>query len=122
MTRRYCLALDLKDDPQLIAENEAHHRRVWPEVLGSLEPSGIVSMEIYRLENAARHGDGGRRDLHLRTEGRRRRGESDGAGLGNADVELPAGDSGRRCRREVAADRPHLRLPPSPGAGNAAAA
>jgi L-rhamnose mutarotase len=51
MSRRYCLALDLKDDPRLIAEYEAHHRAVWPEILQSLAASGILSMEIYRLQN-----------------------------------------------------------------------
>ena len=51
MSRRYCLALDLKDDPRLIAEYEAHHRQVWPEVLESLAGAGILSMEIYRLQN-----------------------------------------------------------------------
>lgn len=50
MSRRYCLALDLKDDPRLIAEYEAHHRRVWPEILESIRASGILSMEIYRVE------------------------------------------------------------------------
>jgi L-rhamnose mutarotase len=49
MSRRYCLALDLKDDPQLIAEYEAHHRQVWPEILESIRRSGILSMEIHRL-------------------------------------------------------------------------
>ncbi len=49
MHKRYCLALDLKDDPGLIAEYEAHHRAVWPDVVASIRQSGIVSMEIYRL-------------------------------------------------------------------------
>jgi L-rhamnose mutarotase len=49
MTRRYCLALDLKDDPDLIAEYEAHHREVWPEITRSLRDSGIEDMEIYRV-------------------------------------------------------------------------
>lgn len=30
--KRYCLALDLKNDPELIAEYEAHHNAVWPEI------------------------------------------------------------------------------------------
>jgi L-rhamnose mutarotase len=51
MSRRYCLALDLKDDPRLIEEYEAHHRAVWPEILQSLAASGVQSMEIYRLQN-----------------------------------------------------------------------
>jgi len=49
MNRRYCLALDLKDDPGLIAEYEAHHRAVWPDVVASIRQAGILSMEIYRL-------------------------------------------------------------------------
>ena len=48
---RYCLALDLKNDPQLIAEYESYHKAVWPEILKSIKDSGIESMEIYRVEN-----------------------------------------------------------------------
>lgn len=48
---RYCLALDLKDDPALIAEYERYHEAVWPEVLQSLRETGITDMEIYRVEN-----------------------------------------------------------------------
>jgi len=51
MSRRYCLALDLKDDPRLIEAYEAHHRQVWPEILESIAGSGILAMEIYRLQN-----------------------------------------------------------------------
>jgi L-rhamnose mutarotase len=51
MSRRYCLALDLKDDPRLIEAYEAHHRRVWPEILESITAAGILAMEIYRVEN-----------------------------------------------------------------------
>jgi L-rhamnose mutarotase len=49
--QRNCLALDLKDDAKLIAEYEAHHRAVWPEVRQSILSAGILSMEIYRVEN-----------------------------------------------------------------------
>ena len=49
--KRYCLALDLKDDPQLIAEYEDHHKKVWPEILKSIHDAGIESMEIYRAGN-----------------------------------------------------------------------
>ncbi len=49
MSRRYCLTLDLKDDPQLIAEYKRHHRNVWPEIRKSIRDSGIVGMEIYLL-------------------------------------------------------------------------
>ena len=46
---RRCLFLDLKDDPALIAEYEAHHRAVWPEVLQHLSEAGIARMQIFRL-------------------------------------------------------------------------
>ena len=49
--RRYCLALDLKDDPDLIAEYEAWHKKVWPEILESIKSPGITAMEIYRTGN-----------------------------------------------------------------------
>ncbi|MGL6269632.1 MAG: L-rhamnose mutarotase [Chitinophagaceae bacterium] len=49
--KRYCLALDLKEDPTLIAEYEAYHQAVWPEILKSITDSGILQMEIYRTGN-----------------------------------------------------------------------
>lgn len=48
MTRRHCFALDLKDDPALIAEYERHHERIWPEITESIRAAGVVDMEIYR--------------------------------------------------------------------------
>lgn len=48
---RQCLALDLKNDPELIAEYEAYHRKVWPEILENIRAQGIRSMEIYRTGN-----------------------------------------------------------------------
>ncbi len=51
MITRYCLALDLKDDEKLIADYEAWHRNVWPEILESITSSGIVAMQIYRAGN-----------------------------------------------------------------------
>lgn len=51
MNKRYCLALDLVNDAQLIAEYEWHHRQVWPEIKESIKASGIVGMEIYRTGN-----------------------------------------------------------------------
>ncbi len=49
MIRRYCLTLDLKDDPELIAEYKRHHQRIWPEITESIKRAGIVDMEIYVL-------------------------------------------------------------------------
>ncbi len=51
MENRYCLALDLKDDERLIAEYEAHHQQVWPEILKSIREAGIERLEIYRVSN-----------------------------------------------------------------------
>jgi L-rhamnose mutarotase len=47
--KRYCLTLNLKNDPELIKQYEEHHRRVWPEIIKSIKDSGITNMEIYRL-------------------------------------------------------------------------
>jgi len=49
--KRYCLTLDLKDDPALISEYEAYHKEIWPEIRDSITASGIVDMEIYRFSN-----------------------------------------------------------------------
>ncbi|AGA79175.1 L-rhamnose mutarotase [Echinicola vietnamensis] len=51
MTKRYTMALDLKDDPTLIAEYEKFHQAVWPEIQKSIKDAGIEVMEIYRWEN-----------------------------------------------------------------------
>jgi L-rhamnose mutarotase len=49
MKRRYCLTLDLKDDPRLIAEYKKHHENVWPAITKSIKDAGIEDLEIYRL-------------------------------------------------------------------------
>src|SRR5213595_3020600 len=49
MTKRYCLTLDLKDDPELIAEYRRHHEKIWPEITQSIRNAGIEDMEIYLL-------------------------------------------------------------------------
>ena len=46
--KRYCLTLDLKNDPELIREYEEHHKEVWPEIIRSIKEAGIENMEIYR--------------------------------------------------------------------------
>ncbi|MFS8616251.1 MAG: L-rhamnose mutarotase [Solitalea sp.] len=48
-TRRYCLTLDLKDDPELIAEYKRQHRRLRPEITKSIRQAGVEEMEIYLL-------------------------------------------------------------------------
>ena len=47
MSRRYCLTLDLKDDPQLIAEYKRYHEKIWPEITNSIKGAGILDLEIY---------------------------------------------------------------------------
>jgi L-rhamnose mutarotase len=51
--KRYCLALDLVDDPALIAEYEHWHKseNAWAEIKKSIIDSGISNMEIYRTGN-----------------------------------------------------------------------
>ena len=48
---RYCLALDLKDDQNLIAEYEEYHQNVWPEIISSIKNAGVTDLEIYRVAN-----------------------------------------------------------------------
>ena len=50
-TQKYCLALDLKDDEQLIAEYKAYHQNVWPEIIKSIKDSGITVLDIYCIGN-----------------------------------------------------------------------
>ncbi|MFD1256913.1 L-rhamnose mutarotase [Mucilaginibacter terrae] len=51
--KKYCFALDLIDDSQLIAEYEHWHRKEnsWPEINDSIIRAGINTMEIYRTGN-----------------------------------------------------------------------
>jgi L-rhamnose mutarotase len=49
--KRYCLALDLVDDPILIAEYEKYHQASWPENIQAIKDAGIVVMDIYRTGN-----------------------------------------------------------------------
>ncbi|MGZ8558577.1 MAG: L-rhamnose mutarotase [Chitinophagaceae bacterium] len=49
--KRYCLALDLVNDKKLIAEYEAHHQHVSPEIKKSIRDAGIEQMELYRFSN-----------------------------------------------------------------------
>jgi L-rhamnose mutarotase len=49
--KRYCLALDLKDDAKRIEQYKQYHRKGWPEIKQSILSAGIVDMEIYLLGN-----------------------------------------------------------------------
>ena len=51
MSHRYCFALDLKNDPDLIVAYETYHQAVWPEIIASIKEAGIEDLQIYRIEN-----------------------------------------------------------------------
>jgi L-rhamnose mutarotase len=50
---RLVYALDLRNDPKLIAEYEHWHQagEIWPEIVQSLRNAGIEQAEIYRTGN-----------------------------------------------------------------------
>lgn len=51
--KRYCQTLDLKENPELIAEYRKRHSEAeaWPEILAGIREVGILEMEIYILGN-----------------------------------------------------------------------
>ena len=49
--KRYCMAVDLVNNPEMIAEYEAYHKKLKPEIEKSIRDAGVTVMEIYRLEN-----------------------------------------------------------------------
>ena len=50
--KRYCQTLNLKDNPELVAEYRKRHAEgeVWPETLAAIREVGILEMEIYILD------------------------------------------------------------------------
>ena len=50
--KRYCQTLNLKDNPELVAEYRKRHAQgeVWPEALAAIREVGILEMEIYILD------------------------------------------------------------------------
>ena len=49
--KKYCLALDLKDDVDKINEYKDYHQDIWPEISKSLKDSGVLNAEIYNTGN-----------------------------------------------------------------------
>ena len=47
--KAFGLAIDLKDDPDLIAKYKEHHRNPWPEPLQGLGEVGVTDMKIFLL-------------------------------------------------------------------------
>jgi L-rhamnose mutarotase len=50
-TNRHCFSLDLVNDDELISGYKDHHKNVWPEIIKSIKDSGIVTLDIYLVEN-----------------------------------------------------------------------
>lgn len=52
-TKRYCQTLDLKNDPEIIAEYRKRHSETnaWKEIIEGIKTVGILEMEIYIREN-----------------------------------------------------------------------
>jgi len=48
---KYCFALDLKDDADLIADYKKYHTEVWPAIIQSIKDAGITDLEIYCIGN-----------------------------------------------------------------------
>ena len=50
VNRRYCMAVDLKNEPQLIEQYKQYHMpdKVWPEITDSIKNAGIEDMEILK--------------------------------------------------------------------------
>ena len=51
--KTHCFALDLHDDPALIAEYRRYHKieNVWPTVLACIRDEGILTQQIYLAGN-----------------------------------------------------------------------
>jgi len=51
--KRFCLALDLKNDPALIAAYVKYHspEHCWPVISQGIKKAGIQVMDIYQVDN-----------------------------------------------------------------------
>jgi L-rhamnose mutarotase len=49
--KTFYLALDLKNDEQLMKEYEEYHQAVWPSILKQIKETGILTCEIYKVHN-----------------------------------------------------------------------
>ena len=49
MSKRYCLTLDLKNDPELIRQYKYWHedKNIWPEIPRGIRECGLTEMQIY---------------------------------------------------------------------------
>jgi len=51
MSKKYALAIDLVNDPTMIAAYEKHHQSVHADIRKSITDAGVEVMDIYRFEN-----------------------------------------------------------------------
>ena len=47
--KRFCFALDLKDDVHLISEYKKHHQNVWPEIIASIQDPIVIKKTLAHL-------------------------------------------------------------------------
>ncbi len=90
MKRRFCLTLDLKNDPELIAEYKRHHQKIWPEITCSIKDSGVEDMEIYLLGTRMFMIMEVNENFSFAAKDKGRPVESEGAGVGIVDGDVPA--------------------------------
>ena len=50
-TQKYCFALDLKDDLEMIEQYKSYHLEVWPGIIEIIKDSGIELLNIYNVGN-----------------------------------------------------------------------
>ena len=52
-SKRICLAVDLKNDPNLIAQYKEYHKpdKIWPEIVDGIKKAGILVMDIYHVDD-----------------------------------------------------------------------
>ena len=93
--KSYAMALDLRDDAEVIERYKEYHRAVWPEVLDGLKSIGISKMKIFL--------HGSRLFMYLESAGRIRAGAglpaihggvAEGGGVGCADAGVPGARAG----------------------------
>ena len=102
--KTFCLANDLKDDPQLIMEYEQHHRSVWAENLEGIRASGILTMDIFRTGN--RLFMIMTTDDNFSFEAKGKADASKSTGMGGPDGQIPATHSLGKARRKMGIDAP----------------
>ncbi|MHC5308070.1 L-rhamnose mutarotase [Bartonella sp. LJL80] len=49
--KRFCMALDLVDDPEMISQYQRYHQKIWPEVADNIRQRGVIDMQIWQVEN-----------------------------------------------------------------------